>query len=102
MIVYHPGRARASFVVVLRDGERLRFHEGALEENTGVNQYRSRLLRRGNPELAPPPHALGKALLEAEEASLTPELKVAAKQQRCLENLLTKSKSAKRGRPVWG
>ncbi len=101
MLVHHPGRARASFVVVLKSGERRRFPESALQENTARNQYRSNLLRRGKPELAPPPHALGKALLEAAEGSLSPELEVAARQQQSLERLLWKCQRAKQGRTVW-
>jgi hypothetical protein len=102
VLVLHPARPRSSFVVVLKSGERLRFHADAIAENMAVNQQRSRLLRRGKAELAGPPHPLGVALLEAVEASLGPELKVAAKQQRCLETLLSKSQAAKRGRrPRW-
>ncbi len=101
MIVQHPARPAPAIVIVLRDGSRQRFSASAIKENMAVNQQRSRLLRRGKAELAPRAHPLGRALLEAEEASLSPSLKVAAKQQRCLETLLSKSRAAKRGRPRW-
>jgi len=82
MLVQHPARPAPAIVIVKKSGERLRFPQSAIQENTARNQYRSSLLRRGKAELAPSPHALGRALLEAAEGSLSHELEVVARQQR--------------------
>ena len=96
-LLRHPARPAPSLVINLADGERQRFSASAMEENQVLNALRSRALRRGRVEGAPAPHPFGVALVRADEASLSPELKAAAKQQRALEDLIARAAAAKRG-----
>ena len=53
MLSPHPGKVRASLVIVFNDGERQRFSASAVEENMRVNALRARALRKGHVEDAP-------------------------------------------------
>ena len=89
-------QTQEDIVIILEDGRRRRFPAYAKKENLCTNQQRIRALRQGRVEDAPEAHPFGRALLAADEASIPPALRAAARERRALEAMLEKCRAAVR------